>query len=155
MSLRMHGTDSELLPAILKDDDIQTPLQRTMSGTTDRVVGLMAERDELIVRLDKYNVSKKNLERKVFEEEVIIRSMTGSMKQLERKVSSSRDEINLLQKTNEEVTVIYDEEKTVLRKRITKVAKSVSTLMIRIVMCVSKTTLKWCTRELSKLKHIG
>lgn len=85
-----------------------------MLGSTDRVRGLIAERDELVVGLSEYEVFKKNLERKVSEKYVIIKAMAESVKQLKEKKSLLQDEINLLQQTNEEVRDIYDENKTPL-----------------------------------------
>lgn len=77
------------------------------------------------------------------EQEVIVKAMMGSLEQLKVKVSCLQNEINLVQKCNEEVMDSYDKEKTVVRRRVERVAKSVSTSFVGMVMCMSRT--KWCT----------
>lgn len=88
---RMHGMDSERLSATLEIKNVQSPSQPSIPDTINRVTGLMAERDDLAVRLSEDNVYKSNLERRVSEQDIINRAMTGSTKQLEKKVRSWQD----------------------------------------------------------------
>lgn len=53
--------------------------------------------------------TQEDLERKVPEQELTIEAMTGSLKELERKLRSLQEAINLLPKTNEEVIGSYGE----------------------------------------------
>lgn len=141
--MKMCSTDSERMSATLEYNDVQDSSQPSILGTTDRVSDLMAESDELFVRLNEYKASNNNLQRKVFEQIVIMKAMTGSFKQLKRELNYIYDEINLLQKTDEEVLGSYGEDNTVVRRRIEKVAKSVPTIFVGMVMCISKAIPKW------------
>lgn len=79
--------DSERLSAALEDKHVQDTSQPSILGTTDRARVLMVETDEHYVRLNGSKVDKENLERKVPGQDVIIKAMTGFVKQLQRKVS--------------------------------------------------------------------
>lgn len=52
----------------------------------ERVMELTVQKDDLLLRLDDYKVPKKNLERRVSEDEVIVKEMSASVKQLIKKV---------------------------------------------------------------------
>lgn len=80
--MRIHGTDSGRLSTTLEDEDVQTPSQPSTLSTMGRVRGIMAERDEIVARLNEYKVRNENLERKVAELDVISKALPGSVKQL-------------------------------------------------------------------------
>lgn len=61
----------------------------------------------------------------------------------------------LLQCSNEEVMGIYGEDKTIVRRRIKMVPKSVPTRLVEIVMRISKVIPKQNTQQISELKHFG
>lgn len=54
--------DSKLFTTTSEDGDVQTPSQPIMPGTIDRVRKLIPVRDEIVVLLSEYKVSKKNLQ---------------------------------------------------------------------------------------------
>lgn len=62
---------------------------------------LMDKRDEIFIRLIEYDMSGKNPKRKALEQEVIIKEMAESVMLLKENVSLVQDEINLLQRTND------------------------------------------------------
>lgn len=87
---------------------------------------------------------KENLERKVLEQNVIIRAMAGTKRLLERKVACWRVENKLQQKMNEKLMGIKDGDKTVVRRRIARMAKSVSIPLVTVVMCMCGSIAKVC-----------
>lgn len=89
------------------------------------------------------------------EQKNIIMAMTGSVKQLKRKMSPVRDESNLLQNNNQELIHSYSQDRTVIRKRVQKMAKGVVDHFIGMVMGMSRSILKLCRLEVPKLKHFG
>lgn len=56
----------------------------------------MAGRDELFVRLNENDMFNGNLERKVSDQHIVIKTMTKSVKQLKRKANLLQDEISRL-----------------------------------------------------------
>lgn len=64
-------------------------------------------------------------------------------------MSSLHGEIKLLQTTNQEATGSYAENKTIVRRRIEKVAKSVPIRFVRMMMCISSAIPNWCARVVS------
>lgn len=109
-----------------------------MLGITDRVFGLMDANDELTIWLNECKLYNESQERKATEQAVTITAMNGSLKQLERKVSSLQDAINLSQKTSEEVMDSNAENRTVLQRNMENVAKSVPTRFIGTIMSIRK-----------------
>lgn len=73
----------------------------------DMVEGLMSEKDMLVLRLNGYKVS---------EQVAIIETMRRSLKQLERKMRTFQDEINLIQKTNTKMMGTNSEHKMAVRR---------------------------------------
>lgn len=118
------------LSARLECEDLLTPSQPSMLYDMKTVRKFTAEIDGIDIRLNEYSLPKEILERNVSEQEVIIKAMAGSVKQLERKVISLHKEISLLQKTIEEVFGSSGKEKTVAKRRIEKVLKSVPTRFV-------------------------
>lgn len=115
----------------------------------------MAERDEFVVRMNEYKVFNENPEKKASEQDDFIKPMTGLVKQLERNASTSQDEIHWLQKTSEQVIGSYAEDKIVVKRRIRKVAKNVSTPFVAMVMCTSQAILKCRMQKISELEYFG
>lgn len=83
-------------------------------------------------------MSKENLKKKFSEQEVTIKAMMSSAKQLEMKLSPLQDELNHFQRTNEEVMGSYVEEKTKMRGKIETFAKSAHTQFIGIMTCTNR-----------------
>lgn len=88
-------------------------------------------------------MSNNIMERKTSEQKDTMKAMIGSAKQPERKMSSLQENINLLQKTKEEVMVRFIGDKNVLRKNIKKVAESVATYFAGKLMCISRAIQEW------------
>lgn len=82
-----------------------------MLCATEMVGGLMAEETELDPWLVEYKVFKKNLQRKVSEQSVIIKAIKRSVKQLQRKLSTLQDENSLLRRAKVEVRDSFGKEK--------------------------------------------
>lgn len=122
--MRMHSMDSKRLYAILEDKHVQLTSQVGMLGTTCRTRGPMPERDELVVRLYEHKMSKENLERKVSEHDIFIKSMMGTMERIGMNVSSFQETINQLQKANEVVMSSYGGDSTIVRRTIEKWLKA-------------------------------
>lgn len=65
-----------------------------------------------MLRLNVYEVSDENLERKVSKKDVIMKEMTMSVKQMNCKLSSEAKEKQLLEKANEGLMKTYIEQHT-------------------------------------------
>lgn len=153
VSMQSHSTDSERIAATLKDEEDQAPLQPSMLNSTDSIRGVMLEKDEPAVGLHEWKESKQDLERKESEQDVIINAMRAFVKYLERNVSSSEDDTNILRKTREKVMGSYGEDKTVLRTIIENVVKRSFTRFVRMMTCIIWLIQKWRTRENAKVKY--
>lgn len=100
-------------------------------------------------------MAKKALKRRVFDQEGIIKAMTSYVEQLERKVSLLQDGINILQTTSKVVRGSYGKDKTVVKKGVKGLAKSIPNLFIGMVMSMSRAISEWCTRHILKMKHLS
>lgn len=109
----------------------------------------------MVVELIEYKLSDKQLERKGSEQDFISKAVLGSVKQLENKVRSVQEEVNLLLKTNEEVLDSYGEDQIAVKIRIENVAESAPTRLVGMVMCIGRASLKWCTRKISERHCFG
>lgn len=105
---------------------------------------LTAKRDDLLLQLYDNKGSKKYLERKVSEKEVVLKAMTVSAKQLEKMVCSLRNDTKFLQKTNDELLRRQVEQETIVRRRVTKLVKSVATRSVGMALCISRAISKCC-----------
>lgn len=56
----MNSTECERLSAKIKEEDVPTPSQSNMMGATDSAREHMAERYELVVRLNEYSMTEDN-----------------------------------------------------------------------------------------------
>lgn len=63
--VRMCSTDSEQLSGRLEGETKKNSLYASAEVAPERVMGLTAERDDLLLRFNYYNVSKDSLKRKV------------------------------------------------------------------------------------------
>lgn len=99
---------------------------------------LTAERDELLLPLRNYKVSKENLERKLSEQEVIVEVMVASVKQPEKKVSSMENKKILLQKRKQLLMGTYGRQNIVIRTSVEKLIKTVPTRFIERSMRISR-----------------
>lgn len=104
----MYSTESECLSTKLEQENLQSHSQQSMLGTEKRVRELKAERNDLVIWLNEYKLSKESRGRKVSEEEIVIEVMVGSVKQLE-KLILFQDEKDLSRETNEDVINSYAE----------------------------------------------
>lgn len=155
VTMRMRSTDSERLSRRLEDEFGNNAPSLSTEEAADRVVELTAEKDELVVRVNDYKVARENLERKLSEQDVILKAMTASVKNLEKTVSSLEEENRLLKKTNEELTATYGGQKTVVGKSVEKLVKSVPTRFVGMAMCISRAIPKWCAREICELDYFS
>lgn len=100
LSVRIRRSDPNRLSATLKDEKVQYPWLLSMLDDKDRAMGLTAERDELVVRPNEEKQPKENLNSKLFEQDIIVKAIAGSMKQLEKEVIPLQYKINRLKTTN-------------------------------------------------------
>lgn len=56
-----------------------------------RVIEVTADRDDLVLRLKDYRVSKENFERKLLKQDIILKEMAASVKHLERNLEFARE----------------------------------------------------------------
>lgn len=73
--VRMDSTDLKMLSLTSEGEGIQSPLKLTWLSTMDRVMGLMAERDELVIRLNEYKIFSEKLHRKVSGQDATIQAI--------------------------------------------------------------------------------
>lgn len=80
----------------------------------EMVLEVKADRDGPLLRLNDYKVPKTNSEPKLLEQAVILKAITASVQQLEKKSGSLEYEKRLLVKTSEQQMIKYSEQKTVV-----------------------------------------
>lgn len=119
-----------------------------------RVLEVTAERDDLLLRSNDYKVSKVNSKQKLSEQNDILKAMTASLKQLEKKLSSVMEEKRLLEKTNKRLMRMYGAQNTVMG-RVGKLIKSVSTCFLGMAMCINKAPTKWVLKEISRPEYFS
>lgn len=136
--MALHNANFDRLSVNLENEAVRTPLQPSILGTRDSFRPLLTKQGELVLPLNECKKSKRNFERKSFQQEVIIKAMTGSARQLQRKMSSLQDEIILLHKISEGMMGGYREETTVARRRTEKMARRVPSRFIGMETCISR-----------------
>lgn len=111
MSRKLRHSSKRKLPSRSADDGVES------------VVEVTVQRDDLLLQLKNYKVSTKHLVRKLSEEDVILKVMTSSMKQLIMKLCLLQNEKILLEKSNEQLINKYGEQKAVVGRRVCKLVK--------------------------------
>lgn len=61
----------------------------------------------------------------------------------------------MLHKTGEELTRTYGEQKTVLRRSVRKLLKSVATIFVVMSLCTCRTTPEQCVQEIFELDYFS
>lgn len=102
-----------------------------------------------------YKVSNKNLERKLFEQDVTLNAMVTSAKQLQKKFSLIENEKRQLVKTNDELMRKYGAQNIVVGKSVKRPAKGVPNCLVGMAVYISRALPKWCLRENSKLNYFS
>lgn len=116
---------------------------------------LTAESNYLLLRLDDYKVLKENLERAVPEQDVIVKTKTAVVTQLEKKVSSLEDDNIPLQKNKEELMRTHSEQKTILRRRVGRHVENIETHFAEIKICNSRGNQSSFLQNISELYHFS
>lgn len=82
------------MPKIAEDKSEGCTFPRSVKSDTYMVIHLTTPRNELVLRFSDDRVSKEILERKLLVQEVAMKEMTVSMKQLKRIYARSKTSIN-------------------------------------------------------------
>lgn len=101
--VQMRSTDSAWLSKSLRHNNERNYLLVSGEAYVVWALEVTAERYYHFLRMNNYKVSKESLKRKLSEQVVILKTMTASMKQPEKKLSSTKNEKRLLKKTNQKV----------------------------------------------------
>lgn len=125
--LRMSYTDSKRLFRRLKDEKEKNELSFRSEGAADRCKELTTEMDEFLLRSNDCKVSYENLEHNLLEQEVVVRTMTASRKHMIMRASLLESKIGLLHNINDKPMKEFCEQKNLVRKSVTKLAKHVPT----------------------------
>lgn len=80
----MRSTDVEPLSRRLGDRLKRNSLSFSVRVAAKRLTDITNERDDLLLWLNNYRVSKNDLERKVLKQDVAVEVLKASMKQLEK-----------------------------------------------------------------------
>lgn len=97
----------------------------SLEDGVDWVSEVTVESDISLVRLNYFIQSKKSFERNPLEQDVNLRSMTASVKQLKKKLSIVENDKKLLERTYAELVKKYNAKNTVMRTNLEKLAKSI------------------------------
>lgn len=92
----MHSTNSTHLSVKLVDETGLRSVSISEEVAVEAVIELEAQRDDPPVQLNDYNVSKKNFEQKVSEQEFVVSTSSTSLKYLEKYARSLASKNNLL-----------------------------------------------------------
>lgn len=95
------------------------------------------EKDDIFLQLNVYKLSKKNLELKLSEEEVIFNAITALVKRLEKHVSWLEDENGVLEKTKERLKRAYGAQRAMLGRSVGELVESGATCFGRSAMYIS------------------
>lgn len=121
-------------------------LSLRVKGAVDtRVVWkFTAEKVEIVLYLSENKVSAVSLERKVPEQEVIVKKMTVSLNQLKKHRRWLNYENRFRQETDEQVMREYGEQKTVMGRNTRRLVESVSICVAKIDIRSNRAILKRC-----------
>lgn len=132
----MHSTDPEHITRSLKDKTERHSVSCSRNVAVETIMEFTAERDYCLLRLNDYKVSKE-----IWNEEYqknIVKAITASSNQLEKKVNSLKDGNRLIRKTNKEFMRKYREQNTVVGRNLAKVVKRVAIRSTGMEMCIGK-----------------
>lgn len=121
----MCGTGSDQLFKRLKDENERNALSVYVEAAVDKrlEMELGVERDELVLRLNSFKMSRDNLKRKLSEREFNLKVVTALVKYLEMKVRLRKDNNRMLQK-NAELIKKYSDQKALVREKVGKLVKN-------------------------------
>lgn len=93
-----------------------------------------------------------SVKRKKSEKEVILKSLTASVKHLEEKACLSQENRTWLQ-INEKLTRKYGEQRTVVCRGVGNLMTSIATHLVLVAMCISRAIWMCYRRVLSELDY--
>lgn len=124
VSMQIRIVDSEQLSRRLAIRIKRTAPSPTTELALERFREPTAQRDDLLLLLNNYKVSRKVLKRDISEQVVIGKIMTESVKLLEMQKCSLQEESRLLQNANKMFPRSYVEQKTVVGKSVSELVKA-------------------------------
>lgn len=116
---------------------------------------IKAERHNLLLRLNTYRASSKKMERRLSEQDDILKTMTASMKHLEKKVTSLENKKRHLESTSEELVRRHGGEGKVVGRSVRKPVISVGARSIRVMMCIIRAFSKRCLKEITDQNYFS
>lgn len=140
---RMRRPDSEQLFTKL-GDEFERNSQYLSAVAAERVINFTGKSDDVLLLANDYRVSKKILERKLLEQELIVKVMTALVRQLEKNMLFTRRNI-FLQKTNEKLIRWSCEQKSVAGRSVAKLVKNAGTRFVGTVICIIRAIPKCCS----------
>lgn len=149
ISVRMRSKESEKLSRRLQDKVKRNSFSLSSKIDMEKVMQLTAETDDLLIRLNNYDMSKKHLEQKVFEQKLILKALTASVMQLEMRVPFLRDQRKLLQKTKKWLMRNYG--KHVRQRSVGKLMKRGAKGFVWMAIFISRPIPTWFSQEISEL----
>lgn len=102
--------------------------------------------------VEQLQVIEKYLELKVLKQKVILKVMNASVKKLEMNECFLPDENRLLREVEEVVTCL-GEQKTVVRRSLVELVKTVATHFVGTAICIKRAIPKWYFREIFELDY--
>lgn len=154
ISMRTGTTASERLFSRGEEKGDEIERSRSVEDMMNWEALLRMENDQMAGRLNEYKMAKENLERKVSEQELIIKAITASVQQLENRIGKLESDSKLLQKTNDEIMESYGKQAAVEGKVEDRLVKSVSRRFVGVAISISNVIPKWCGREVSELEQL-
>lgn len=126
-----------------------------MEEVPERASGIRDGRDDLLIRVKNYRVSKENLEYKLSEQIIASKVITAMVYYLEKKFRSIQNKKRLLKNANKKLMRTYDEKEIVLGRGVGRLVDRISTRFVRPDMCISWAIMKWCLRGVLELDYFS
>lgn len=135
--MRTGTTASERSFSMDEEEDDEIERSRLVEDMMNCEAALRMENDQMSGHLNEYKIAKENLEKKVSEQEVIIKVMTASVQQPEKRIGKLESDTKLLQKTIEKLMESYGKRTAVEGKVGDRLVKSVGNRFVGVAICIS------------------
>lgn len=112
-------------------------------------------RNDRLRRSNDNKVFTKYLKRRIPEEDIILKALTSSVKQLKKKLISVENEKRKLEEINEELMRKHGVQNTMVRKRVVNTVQIVATLHVGMTTSISEAISNSCLKEISEVDHFS